>query len=130
MTDRIERLREAAQARHDVTQLRAENALRRLAKRGHAITFQAVAEEAGVSRSWLYRQPELCQEITRLRGSSPARTTSIPSAQRATADSLRQQIQTYRDEITRLRKENQALRDEIARRLGINRADSVTTTSF
>ena len=37
------------------------------------------------------------------------------------ADSLRQQLRTYRDEISRLRTENQDLRDQLARHLGAAR---------
>ncbi len=43
---------------------------------GTAITFGTVAREAGVSRSWLYNQPDLRTEIERLR----ARRQSIPAA--------------------------------------------------
>lgn len=53
----------------------------------------------------------------------------LPSAQRATADSLRQQARTYREEIARLRTENQAQRQELARRLGAARAAAVTRPS-
>jgi len=37
-----------------------------------------------------------------------------PSAERAAADWLRQQLRTYRDEANRLRTENQELRDQLA----------------
>ena len=40
-------------------------------QRRHAVTFDAVAREARVSRSWLYTQPDLRAEIERL----PDRTT-------------------------------------------------------
>jgi hypothetical protein len=75
-----------------------------------------------VSRSWLYRQPQLREEIDRLRRP----TRNLPSAERATTDSVRQQLRTYRDEITRLRTENQELRDQLARHLGAARAAAVT----
>ena len=80
MADRVERLREAAQARHEVTLRRAESVLQRMAKRGDPVTFNRVAETAGVSRSWLYRQPTLRQEIDRLRDASASRP-GLPSAE-------------------------------------------------
>jgi hypothetical protein len=126
MPDRVERLREAAQARHHATLRRATNALQRLERRGEAVTFRRVAETAGVSRSWLYRQPQLRDEINRLRDTTAGRPGTLPSAERATADSLRQQLRTYRDEISRLRTENQELRDHLARHLGAARATAVT----
>ena len=129
MPDRVERLREAAQARHEATLRRAKNALASMARRGESVTFRRVAETAGVSRSWLYRQQELRDEINRLRHASQGRPGVLPSAERATADSLRQQVRTYRDEITRLRIENQELREQLARRLGADRAAAVTKRS-
>jgi hypothetical protein len=129
MTDRVERLLEAAQARHEATLHRAKNALASMTRRGTPVTFRSVAETAGVSRSWLYRQQELREEINRLRHASQGRPGVLPSAERATADSLRQQVRTYRDEITRLRIENQELREQLARQLGNTRAAAVTRRS-
>ena len=128
MADRVERLREAAQARHEVTLRRAESVLQRMAKRGDPVTFNRVAETAGVSRSWLYRQPTLRQEIDRLRDAS-ASLPGLPSVERASTDSLRQQLHTYREEINRLRTENQELREQLARHLGTARAAAVTRPS-
>jgi len=126
MPDRMQRLREAAQARHDATLRRAEDTLRRLARRGEPVTFRRVAEQAGVSRSWLYRQDNLRRQIDHLRDTAATRGPALPSAERATADSLRQQLHTYRSEVARLRAENQALREQLARRLGADRAAAVT----
>ena len=129
MTDRVERLRDAAQARHDATLRRATSALQRMARRGEQVTFRRVAETAGVSRSWLYRQSQLREEISRLRDAAAGRSGTLPSAERATTHSLRQQLSTFRDEITRLRTENQELRDQLARHLGAARVAAVTRGS-
>ena len=126
MPDRVERLREAARARHDGTLRRATSALQRMARRGEAVTFRQVAETAGVSRSWLYRQPQIREEINRLRDAAAGRPGTLPAAERATTDSLRQQLRTYRDEISRLRTENQEIRDQLARHLGAARVEAVT----
>ena len=64
--------------------------------------------------------------ITHLRGAAAGRPGTLPSAERATTDSLRQQLSTYRDEISRLRTENQELRDQLARHLGAARAAAAT----
>jgi hypothetical protein len=129
MSDRVERLREAAQARHETTMRRAEDAMQRLVKRGDPVTYRRVAETAGVSRSWLYRQPALRREIDRLRDTTANRPGRLPAAERTSIDSLRQQLHTYREEITRLRNENQELRDQLARHLGAARAAAVTRSS-
>jgi uncharacterized coiled-coil protein SlyX len=129
MPDRIERLREAAQARHDDTLHRAQAALRALARRGEPITVRGVASAASVSRSWLYRQPQLLAEIDRLRRTPRTRGPSVPANQRATVESLRHQLHAYREEIARLRAQNQELSQQLARHLGAARAAAVTTRS-
>lgn len=129
MPDRIELLREAAQARHAATLRRAEDTLRTLTRRGVPITFRGFAEAAGVSRSWLYRQPQLRKEIDRLRHQRSSPDPPVSPAERATPDSLRQQIHAYREEIARLRAQNQALYEQLARRLGTARAAAVTDRS-
>lgn len=127
MADRTEHLRAAAQARHDATLRRAENTLRALARRGGPITVRGLATAAGVSRSWIYQQPRLRAEIDRLREHPPARGHRIPTQQRASIDSLRQQLRAYRDELARLRAENQALTGQLAHRLGTERAQAITS---
>jgi hypothetical protein len=119
--DNTRHLLHAAAARHDSATRRAHDALEHLDRTGQPITFQAVARTAKVSRGWLYRQPDLRAAIVRLRSTSPDQP-SLPGAQRASIDSLRQRLDTTRDEITRLRAENNVLRDQLARSLGKQRA--------
>ena len=45
----------------------------------------------------------------------------MPAAQRASTESLRQRLDSARDEITRLRADNAALRRQLARSLGEQR---------
>ena len=129
MADRTERLRQAAQERHDATSARARQTLDALRRDAQPITFRHLATTAGVSRSWLYRQPDLRKEIEQPRGSPPTRTTNVRSSQRASSDSLRQQLHIYREEVARLRAENSALKDQLARQLGMARATSITRSS-
>ncbi len=129
MADRIQRLRESTQARHDAALRRAQVTLRALARRGEPVTVRGVADAARVSRSWLYRQPHLLAEIDRLRQPKSISKPSVPANQRATIESLRQQLRTYRDEITRLRTEIAALNEQLARHLGATRSTAITTRS-
>ena len=98
----------SAQQRSQETRHRAIDALRRLDTDGDGdnVTFTSVANAANVSRSWLYRQPDLRAEIDRLRNSRTA-TAAVPSAQRASTDSLKRRLEDTLDEIQRLKAENQ-----------------------
>lgn len=97
-----------------------------LSMAGETITFTGVAQTAGVSRSWLYRQPDLRQEIDRLRTTRPTTTPAVPTAQRASADSLRRRLESTLDEIQHLTTENRHLREQVAQRFGQQRADAVS----
>lgn len=94
--------RRAAHARH-----RAEHALTAAARTAAPITVAKLAKTAGVSRSWLYTQPDLIDAIRRLqqRHSAPERT----GAQPATITSLRSRLDTALARIKQLRADNAEL---------------------
>ncbi|MHB1555185.1 MAG: DUF6262 family protein [Acidimicrobiales bacterium] len=128
MSDRREQLRHAGQARHDATVAKATAALRSLASAREPVSFGGVARRAGISRSWLYRQPELRQEIERLRTASPVGSKMAAPIHPASDESNRQRIALYREELARLKAENATLREQLARRLGAERAASVISS--
>ncbi|MFF8619214.1 DUF6262 family protein [Streptomyces sp. NPDC015350] len=113
----------AARRRATATRRRAVAALRRMDATGTAITFETVAREAGVSRSWLYNQPDLRAEIERLR----ARRRSIPAArpvpdrQRASNVSLLRRLEAATERNRQLEAENRELREALALALGEQR---------
>ncbi|MFF3159913.1 DUF6262 family protein [Streptomyces sp. NPDC057910] len=113
----------AACRRSAATRRRAIAALRRMDATGIAITFETVAREAGVSRSWLYNQPDLRSEIERLR----ARRRSIPPArpvpdrQRASDASLLRRLEAASKRNQQLEAENRELREALALALGERR---------
>jgi Family of unknown function (DUF6262) len=109
-----EPLNQAAAARRARTLARAEQALGGLEAEGAAVSFQAVAHRAGVSRQWLYTQPRLRARIEQLRDRAPATALGVPAGQRASEASLRQRLESTRAENQRLRKENAALKAELA----------------
>jgi hypothetical protein len=113
----------SGQQRSRHTHDRAVNALRRLDATGQNVTFTNVAQAAGISRSWLYRQPDLRSEIDRLRSTSGGGERRVPSAQRASDDSLRRRLEATLDEIRRLKTENEQLRERVAQQFGQQRAD-------
>jgi uncharacterized protein DUF6262 len=114
-------LARAAAARRQDTLSKATEAIERLDKSGRQVTFSAVAAAAGISRTWLYRNPGTRDLINRLR-SEPRSAASTKAAQRATAESLRARLDAAHEEINRLRAENATLREQAARHLGQQRA--------
>ena len=105
---------------------RARAAIIALHDAGAPITFQGVAQQAGVSRQWLYKNTPLRAEIEKLRGHQMG-TRRVPVAQRASDASLRQRNETLSHENKRLRAENTELKDELAALLGERRAAGAPT---
>jgi hypothetical protein len=121
--DHLTSLAVAAARRHELTRARAIQALRELDRAGTPVTFASIAGAAGISRSWLYTQPDIRSQIERLRDtttSTPA--TAIPARQRATDASLRSRLATALDRNRILAEENTRLRRQLARALGDQRS--------
>jgi hypothetical protein len=79
----------AAHQRHELTRAKAIQALRTLDAEGSPVTFEAVAQAAAVSRSWLYAQADVRAEIERLRAAyRRAPATPVPARQRSSDASL------------------------------------------
>jgi hypothetical protein len=117
----------AARRRAAGTRKRAVAALRRMDKTGLPITFDSLAKEARVSRSWLYNQPDMRAEIERLRArrrpASPGRP--VPDRQRASDASLLRRLETAAKRIRLLEAENRQLREALALALGDRRAADI-----
>ena len=117
-------LSEAAARRHELTRAKAVQALRELDRAGTPVTFAGVAQAAGVSRSWLYTQPDISGQIRRLREKqmAPAPPAPCPAGQRATDASLRARLTAALDRNKQLADENARLRRQLARALGDQRS--------
>lgn len=121
--DNSSHLLTAARNRHELTRAKAIRALRELDRAGTPITFEAVAKHAGVSRSWLYAQPDLRGEIERLRETTGrAPTPSVPAAQRTSDASLLSRLKASQERNRLLSEDNQRLRRQLAHALGDQRA--------
>lgn len=133
MTDarerRITALTAAAKAKSQAKTETAEQAIRRLVKRGEPVTFQAVGREAGVSHAFLYGHPDLRGRIEHLRdqhrpmpaGSAPpARETTLVSTLTSQINHIKKQhrlqVQSLQSALERAHGENLDLRRELARR--------------
>ena len=127
-SDNSQHLVAAARKRATQTRRRAITALRRIADNPGAISFDSVASEAGVSRSWLYAQPDLRAQIEQLRARNHQRpaTAAPPERQRATDASLLRRLEAAADRIRRLEQDNQQLRAALAQALGEHRQAAIT----
>lgn len=121
--DNSHHLAAAARQRRADTQRRARDGLRRLQASGQPVSFRSVAQEAGVSRSWLYADAEVRAEIERLRTSQPATgAAAIPAQDRASDASLRSRLTLAHERIHTLTAETHQLRDQLAAAHGELRA--------
>ena len=94
---------------------RTEDAIARLIQDKRPVNFKTVSEESGVSRTWLYKEPEIKAKINQIKNqqSSKSRSTS-----RATDNSSHQPIDTsvideFKKKIKKLETENYALRSHL-----------------
>ena len=79
-------LAESARRRHQNTIDKARRALRAAEASGEPVTYANIAAGAGVSRSWLYTQPEIRAAIERLRDDNGRSAAApVPTRQRASA---------------------------------------------
>jgi len=117
--DNSRHIRQAAERRHELTRSKAVAALRELQNQGGAVTFEAVAMAAGVSRSWLYTQTDLRADIIGLRDDRPQQTRVSRSS--ASTDSLRARLTASLERNRELSTEIEHLRHQLALALGHSR---------
>ena|SRR6266567_1476720 len=118
----------AARRRHELARAKAIQAIRELDGAGTTITFASVAGTAGVSRSWLYSQPDIRDQIQRLRHATGRSAAPVPACQRASDASLLRRLEAAhaeREKLLRERaqllEERDRLRRQVARMLGEQR---------
>lgn len=116
-------LKQAAQKKRLEAFAHTEAAIKQLLRQGQPITFEAVAQLAGVTRGWLYKQPDLKERITYLRNQSlPQKGTRQPASE----DSKGALILTLRQQIKELRQEKELLNQQLEVAYGL----AVGTTSI
>lgn len=116
--DNSHHIRQAASQRHELTRSKAIAALRELEKNGTAVTFESVAAKAGVSRSWLYTQSDLRNDIIGLRSENQPGGPPTRRRDRTSVDSQHAQLAVAQDRIRALAEENTQLRHQLALALG------------
>ncbi|WP_009630531.1 DUF6262 family protein [Synechocystis sp. PCC 7509] len=104
---RIETLKKTQQFRKQDSLERVYKAIERLQKIGAKINFHTVAKEANLSVSYLYKYPELKQQVALLRSQQSSMSLS-PVAKPTSSQS--KVISRLKDRIHQLEKVNQELR--------------------
>jgi len=126
-SDNSQHLIAAAQRRRADTLERARHALHELGQTAQQHTMTQIAAYAGVSRSWLYAQPELRDQIHKL--TAPANPNAPEQhIERGSDASLRQRLTLAHERIRELDDDNRHLRDQIAVLHGQLRANRIAAT--
>jgi len=116
--DNLPALRAAQQKRHASMVARTLETLERLLRDRPRLTYASLAAAAGVSRSWLYRQPEVRHAVD----CEIARQTAMPRPTRVLAppsDASREaRIRTLLEDNRRLREELDTARTRLSELMG------------
>jgi hypothetical protein len=95
-------LRRAAAAKTAAATARAEQGIRDMVRRGEPITFRGLAQSAGVSLDFLYRNTEIRQRVEHLRNQQ--RRTSPDPPDRADPDQPSSVVRTLTAQLAELRR--------------------------
>lgn len=111
--ERIARLSAASEQKKQDALDATEKAIRKLQQEGKVISFNAVAREAQVSTSYLYKYPELKNKIAKLREEQKRSGRKIPVASDNSKNRiighLKKRIKDLEQEVTQLRQANESL---------------------
>lgn len=110
LADNSHHLVAAAQRRSEDAHQRAQEAIRATAARGESVTATTLAARAGVSRAFLYANPDLIDAIHELRRNGQGRPLRATQSQHATEASVLRRLEAITERNKELRTENQELR--------------------
>ncbi|MGW3496666.1 DUF6262 family protein [Streptomyces sp. NPDC001020] len=105
--DNTAALAEATRRRSERARSDAEKDISTAQCTGGRISFAAISKTAGVSRSWLYIQPDLVAAVRQLQDRQPA--TERTGSQPASKASVQPRLETALARIKQLRAENSEL---------------------
>lgn len=99
-------LRQAATRKSVAAQARAEQGLRGMIRNGQPITFRGLAQAAGVSLDFLYRNTEIRRRVEQLRAQQ--QNTPPPAASAAPDDSPSSVVRTLTAQLATLKQQHRA----------------------
>lgn len=112
----IEGMKNHAQQRSQEARCRVDQAITRLVHEHKPVNFNTVAQAAGVTKSYLYTQPDLRARIEALRTSQPLPMRHVPSERTEASKDLLLAAKERRIKI--LEEENRQLKVELKKALG------------
>ena len=104
-----------AQQKRESAIKRTEDAINRLIKNKRPVNFKTVSEESGVSRTWLYKEPEIKDRINQIKNKQINKSRSQRKVDnQLTNQSIdTSQIDELKNKIKKLETENYALRNHL-----------------
>ena len=108
----VEGLKQNAHKKRQEAIKRTDEGIQQLLKEKRSVNFKSVAEVAGVSTAWLYKEPEIKARIEHLREQG-SQTKKAPPKQRASDASKDAIIKTLKDRCGKLDAEVRGLREQL-----------------
>lgn len=93
------------------TRRNVEKTISELSLSGNEVNFNSVAKSSGVSKSWLYNNPDIRKRIESLRNQTIINNRVVDSKRSKKSEETL--IKTLKERIKSLEKENKALKNEI-----------------
>ena len=108
-------LEKHAQKKREAAFKQTEEAIEKLLQQKQAVNFKTVAEKAGVSRTWLYKQSEIRAKIEKLKNQESRKSTKSQSlsSQPVNQSVASEEIAALKQRIKKLETENYALRNHL-----------------
>ena len=104
-----------AQQKRESALKRTEEAIARLVKDKRPVNFKTVSEESGVSRTWLYKEPEIKARINEIKNKKNTKSRSKKGTSNNSNNQLidTSQIDELKTKIRKLETENHTLRNHL-----------------
>jgi len=106
-------LADAAKNRRQDTIKKVNQAINLLLKKGKAINFNAVAKEANVGKTWLYKETEVKERILNARADHLNKRKLICNSDKINSESKDALIKMLKDKYNEVEKENYQLKKQI-----------------
>lgn len=107
-------LASSAASKKEATVKKTEAAISELLKASAVINFNTVAEKAGVSKAWLYREPAFADRIKRLRDQQAGNQQKAhKESERASEASNQALVTTLKARVKELESENRELKKQL-----------------